>query len=156
MKGPALVRVDDRLIHGQVVVSWLSQLKCTDIIIVDDEVAMDAFLAEVVQLAAPAGTEVKVLSVEQAVADLSIFANALVLVKTTLASLALSKAGLPFDRLIIGGMGARSGRKALYRSISASEEDLAALDELVRMGVTPVFQILASDHPIPYKAGTGK
>lgn len=151
MSGPALVRIDDRLIHGQVVVSWFSQIKFSRVIIVDDEVAMDSFLTEVVQLAAPSDIEVKILSIKEAVSDLSFFKGAFVLVKNPLTCLALTKAGLFYDKLIIGGMGARPGRKMLYRNISASEMELQALNELAKMGIRSVFQILASDRPVAYK-----
>lgn len=151
MKAPLLVRVDDRLIHGQVVTSWVTQLKCKNIVIVDDGVAADAFLTEVVNLAAPTGTEVQVLSIGEALANFSAFENALVLLKTPLTALALQKEGLPFKRLVLGGMGARPGRKKLYRNIAASEEELIALNELVEKGVIVVFQIIATDRPIPYK-----
>ena len=50
---PSLIRVDDRLIHGQVVISWLPQVRSNKIVIVDDKLAVDCFLAEVVLLAAP-------------------------------------------------------------------------------------------------------
>ena len=48
-----LVRVDDRLIHGQVVAVWLRSVGADRIVIVDDRVAADPFLVEVLTLAAP-------------------------------------------------------------------------------------------------------
>jgi mannose/fructose/N-acetylgalactosamine-specific phosphotransferase system component IIB len=57
--GLRLVRVDDRLIHGQVVAIWLKALGARRILIVDDRTAHDEFLREVLELAAPAGTPVE-------------------------------------------------------------------------------------------------
>ncbi len=150
MKGPALVRVDDRLIHGQVVTAWVTALKCTNIVIVDDGVANDSFLSEVVRMAAPASTTVTVLSQKQALDDTGVFSDALVLVKNPLVALGLKKAGIEFDRLILGGMGASPGRKTVYRNISASAAELSALKELQDLGVECVFQIVPGDKPHPF------
>ncbi|MEZ0240776.1 MAG: PTS sugar transporter subunit IIB, partial [Chloroflexota bacterium] len=46
-----LVRVDDRLIHGQVVAIWLKALRAQRIVIVDDRTAADEFLREILELA---------------------------------------------------------------------------------------------------------
>jgi len=51
-----LVRVDDRLIHGQVVAVWLNAVGANEIVIVDDRTAQDAFLRDVLMLAASSGT----------------------------------------------------------------------------------------------------
>ena len=62
----SLVRVDDRLIHGQVVVKWLRYLDCNEILIVDDELLRDDFMQNVLRLSAPPGVRVHVASVHQA------------------------------------------------------------------------------------------
>ena len=59
-----LVRVDDRLIHGQVVAIWLKALNAHRIVIVDDRTARDEFLREVLILAAPRGVAVEMHEVE--------------------------------------------------------------------------------------------
>jgi D-glucosaminate-specific PTS system IIB component len=149
MTGPALVRVDDRLIHGQVVTAWVTMLKCREIIVVDDDVARDAFLSEIIRLAAPADTRVNVLTIQDSVKDLSQFNGTLVLLKTPHTALALRQAGVPFDQLVLGGMGARADRKPLYRNISVSGAELAALKEIKELGVEPVCQIVPTDRAVP-------
>ena len=63
-----LVRIDDRLIHGQVVAGWLRALGGKRIVIVDDATARDEFLREVLTLAAPQGVPVEVLDVARGAA----------------------------------------------------------------------------------------
>lgn len=48
-----LVRVDFRLMHGQVVTAWLKQVSANAILIVDDQLAADKFLAQVFLMAKP-------------------------------------------------------------------------------------------------------
>jgi len=62
----AFVRIDDRLIHGQVVVKWLRYLGCKEILIVDDALCHDDFMQNVLRLAAPPGVRVRVAAVHEA------------------------------------------------------------------------------------------
>ena len=64
MRNVVLARVDDRLIHGEVVTAWTPTMRGNRIMIVDDEVVQDAFNVRVVKALAPAGTQVIVYSVE--------------------------------------------------------------------------------------------
>ena len=43
MKNVVLTRIDDRLIHGQVVTGWVKKTECSRILVVDDQVAKDPF-----------------------------------------------------------------------------------------------------------------
>ena len=67
MENLLLVRIDDRLIHGQVMTAWMKTLPAQEIIVVDDRVAKDEFMLFVLQNAAPKGVKVVALSEEDAV-----------------------------------------------------------------------------------------
>lgn len=60
----ALVRVDNRLIHGQILEAWVPFIDATCIIVVDDEVAGDFFRETVIRMAVPRQVEVIVSGVE--------------------------------------------------------------------------------------------
>lgn len=150
MKGPKWVRVDDRLIHGEVGVCWMGALETTKIVVVDDATARDEFLTEVLNLAAPAGSTIIVLSLADAISgDWSRFDDALVLIKSPLTALALRRGGLEFKIMNMGGMGAKPGRKSLWKNISASPDEVQALDEFERLGGQVVFQIVPTDTAVP-------
>lgn len=146
MKGPKWVRVDDRLIHGEVVVGWLNTLGVRKIVVVDDGVAKDEFVKEILRLAAPADSALIVLSLEQALSgDGSQFDDAFVLVKSPVTALSLRQGGIVFSHLNVGGLGARPGRKPLYKNISASSEEIEAMEEFEREGGEVMFQIVPTD-----------
>ena len=63
MKNIRLIRVDDRLIHGQVVTSWITQTGSKKIMIIDDELYENEFLKDVFAAAAPRGIPVEVMNV---------------------------------------------------------------------------------------------
>ena len=60
------VRVDDRLIHGQVTVGWRQYLRYAEIWVVDDLAREDPYLQDALRLAAPQGVEVRVFGMEEA------------------------------------------------------------------------------------------
>ena len=66
MENLLLVRIDDRLIHGQVMTAWMKTLPAKQIIVIDDKVAKDDFMLFVLQNAAPSGIKVIALTEEEA------------------------------------------------------------------------------------------
>jgi mannose/fructose/N-acetylgalactosamine-specific phosphotransferase system component IIB len=149
-----LVRVDDRLIHGQVVAIWLKALGARRIVIVDDRTAADEFLREILELAAPPGVPVEVHDVErgaQRVRDLAAAPEPIfVLMRSPLTAVRLREAGVEFPLLNVGGMGAGPGRKVLYRNISASPEEIGAMRRLEEMGTTVELRIVENDRPVMF------
>jgi D-glucosaminate PTS system EIIB component len=151
-----LVRVDDRLIHGQVVAIWLKALGAKRIVIVDDRTAKDDFLREVLMLSSPKGVPVEIHTLEAGIARVKEVAAeadpAFVLVRTPLTALRLREAGVEFPVLNVGGIGAGPGRKSLYRNISASPEELDAMRKLETMGTSVELRIVESDRPVAFRS----
>jgi D-glucosaminate PTS system EIIB component len=151
-----LVRIDDRLIHGQVVAVWLRALGADRIVIVDDATARDEFLREVLILAAPPGVPVEVLGLAEGAARCIELATSpepvMVLARTPRTILLLRQAGVPIEVVDLGGLGAGPGRKRLHKTISASADELEALRQLEKLGTRVQVQIVADDRPIPFRS----
>ncbi len=134
-----LIRIDDRLIHGQVVAVWCRYRKFTRIAIVDDGVAGDSFMRQVLSLAAPTGLKVDALSIADAVKTFGQPSPehkwTMILLKTPLSAKRLYDEGLPYNALNIGGIGSGPGRKNIFKNISASAEEIAILKYLKERGV---------------------
>ena len=60
-----LARVDDRLIHGQIVNEWISAVNPTHIIIVDDDLVNDRFMSDIYRALIPIWLEARILSLEE-------------------------------------------------------------------------------------------
>ncbi len=151
-----LVRIDDRLIHGQVVAGWLRALGAKRIVIVDDATARDEFLREVLTLAAPQGVPVEVYPLAEGAARCLELASmpepVIVLARSPRTIVGLRQAGVPIEVVDLGGMGAGPGRRRLHKTISVSPEELAELRELESMGTRVEIQIVADDRPIPFRS----
>jgi len=134
-----LVRIDDRLIHGQVIAVWCKHQRFTRIVIVDDGVAADPFMQEVLRLAAPPGLQVDVFSTEGSIEALNQHTpgrgTTMVLLKSPQAAKRLYEGGVTYNALNIGGIGNAPGRKNIFKNISASEEEIAILESLMDQGV---------------------
>ena len=148
-----LARVDDRLIHGQVVTSWVAFSGGKRIVIVDDGTANDPFMTNVCKKLAPMGTTVEVYDIESSIDVLNECMQddgikALVLVRFPQTVLACVERGVPFEELIVGGMGMRGKRKKLYRNISADDEERAAMKRLDELGCKVYARILPKDKPV--------
>ena len=144
-----LVRVDDRLIHGQVVAVWVKHIRVDLIVIVDDSVAKDPFMQDVLRLSAPPGITVDVRSVREGIATLGENApgrdRTMVLVKSPKTARLLFDGGIRFAHLNVGGIGGGPGRKSLFKNISMSEEEKSILKSLVKDGVKITLQTVPGE-----------
>jgi PTS system mannose-specific IIB component len=151
-----LVRIDDRLIHGQVIAVWLRALGGKRIVIVDDATARDEFLREVLTLAAPHGVQVEVHDVAAGAVRLMELAPSpepvMVLARSPRTILALRQAGVPIEVVDLGGMGAGPGRKRIHRTISVSPDEIRDLQAIEKLGTRVEIQIVADDRPIPFQS----
>lgn len=152
--GLKLVRVDDRLIHGQVVAIWLKNLGAKRIVILDDRTARDDFLKEVITYAAPAGVPVEILEVTPGIERVRELVTSpepcFVLMRTPVVAVHLREAGVEFPVLNVGGIGAGPGRKPVYRNISASPDEFAAMRRLEELGTKVEFRIVESDRAVSF------
>ncbi|MCK9246604.1 MAG: PTS sugar transporter subunit IIB [Anaerolineaceae bacterium] len=153
MKNLTLTRIDDRLIHGQVVAFWMKEYSIDKILIIDDTLSKDMFMSRIYKAAAPAGVEVLLLDREEGLAFLKqeptekegIF----LIVKVPERIEELVNAGIEIPRVILGGMGARNDRKTFNRNVSASKSEIECFSRILAKGTHIVYQMIPSDKPIP-------
>lgn len=147
--GVKMIRIDDRLIHGQIVAAWGKSLSIRRIWIVDDGVAKDAFITNVMKMVAPPDAELVITGTDQIPTLLPEFndsdKNTLILVKYPKVARLLFDAGVTLRELNVGGMGANADRKKLFKNISASEEELAELKAMKQAGIKVYFQVTPNE-----------
>lgn len=133
-----LVRIDDRLIHGQVIAVWCRHKSFKRIIILDDGVSHDTFMQQVLRMAAPQNMTVEAMEVETNIDMLNSLPNkesVMLIMKTPLTAKRLLDAGLEYSELNIGGIGMGPGRKNVFKNISMSDEEKSLLKEISDKGV---------------------
>lgn len=146
-----LKSIDDRLIHGQVMTSWLRVYHdAKEVLVVDDEVAKDPFMTQMFGVLLPKGIGIEILNVDDAVAkfEKGLDTPTFMLVKFPLTIKRLVDAGVEIDYLNIGGMGMSGDRKKFYQNIAASEEEKQILQELIDGGMKIEIQITAQKNKV--------
>ncbi len=144
----SLIRVDDRLIHGQVMAVWVRALNITHIIVVDDDTAADLFSQQVMRLAIPQGMALTISPLSTATESLRKAtkdgSHTLVLIRSIDTAVKLFD-HFPYKDLNVGGIGMSPGRKLLWRSIAASQQEVDQLRGLRDAGVNVYLQMIPSE-----------
>ncbi|MFQ6579919.1 PTS sugar transporter subunit IIB [Enterococcus casseliflavus] len=145
----ALLRIDDRLVHGQVVTKWLQESGAKKIVIVDDVLATNAYLSKVYKMAAPQGIDVDTYSaadfVQQVQSDTFGEVPLLVLLKSVESLKKIFDHGFFTSKVQIGGVGASAGKKLVYHTIAMNLEEAKVLQGLSEKGVEIYFQRVPDD-----------
>ncbi len=148
MKNVVWVRIDDRLIHGQVMTQWIQYTSANEVLIVDDTVAKDSFLQMVMKSSVPSNIALKVQTVQDAINYLNGDKGnerIIILAKTPVAIDQLTDAGVKLEAVNVGGIGAKAGRKPLFKNISVSEEEKETFRRLVGKGLNVFFRVITGD-----------
>ncbi|AYV71022.1 PTS sugar transporter subunit IIB [Bacillus sp. PK3-056] len=149
MEGIVHIRVDDRLIHGQVATRWATGLKVNRIMVIDDKVAANELEKSVLRMAAPSGVNTSILDVEKAVNNIKNGnyqgQRVLVVIKTPEVAVQLLKAGLNVKQVNIGNLSNRPNTVQIKKSVSLSESERKAVDFLIEKGVEVTAQMVPDD-----------
>lgn len=134
-------RIDDRLIHGQIVTKWIKDADAKMIMVVDDKAAGDKTQQMILKFAVPSGIKLEILSKEAAVVRVSedkTNTNVLMLVRNPKEANALVEMGLKIDRIIIGNISNSKsvvGRTKLLDYIYVEPQDVEAIKSLHEKGI---------------------
>jgi mannose/fructose/N-acetylgalactosamine-specific phosphotransferase system component IIB len=142
-----LCRIDDRLIHGQVVVGWGRPMGIDLIILVDDQVAASAWEQELYRMAVAPDIEVRFVTIAQAVAQLQEWQTngkrGLVLTGDLETMAALHNARPEIvHRINLGGIHHRPGRRERLPFVYLTDQELKALTALEEHGAVITAQDL--------------
>lgn len=146
MRNVVHARVDDRLIHGEVVTAWVPTTRATRIIIIDDEVAKDEFNVRVVKALAPAGTKVFVYDVDKAAEKLMVQGlpdeRLLLLTKSPTSFWRLIEKGVPLKEVNLGGAGIRGKRQPFINNVSLDPDEVMACENMRKNGCRVYYQLV--------------
>ena len=149
----ALYRIDDRLIHGQVVVGWGQPLHVSFIVLVDDEVSNSDWEQDLYRMGVPPTIEVIFASVDRA-ADMFSQWDAdervgILLVGDIDTAVALAGRIPQLRRFNVGGVHHRAGRKERLRFVYLTDDEASKLRELAARGVEVTAQDVPTARPVP-------
>lgn len=147
----SLVRIDDRLLHGQVAYGWTSSLGVNVILVVNDEAKNDQMKAMALNLAKPNQVKLYIRGVEESGEIVRKFAEAkkskvLVLVKNSADALSLAQgSGGAIHSINVGGMRYSEGKLKLTDLVAVDQQDLENFKKMQELGVELEFRLLPRD-----------
>lgn len=148
----ALVRVDCRLVHGQVVETWLPHMGADCLLVVNDELASNPFLRSVMELAVPKSVSVFFCSLSEAarqIAEIDRQGKRTILLCATFAdALRMHRDGVRFSSINIGNLHYAAGKVEISPSVYFSPEDFDAVHLFCHDGIA--VEVRAT----PFEAGT--
>jgi PTS system mannose-specific IIA component len=148
-----LVRVDDRLIHGQVVGGWLPVVQAERIVVVSDRAAADPLQTGLMRMAVPDDVGVDVLPLDDAAVRLKDGAWGTERVMLLLPGLQeliwLVDLGVPITQVNLGGLHDAPGRTMVAPHLAFTSEERNILNRLFSKGIRFETRPLPGDVPVP-------
>jgi mannose/fructose/N-acetylgalactosamine-specific phosphotransferase system component IIB len=148
-----LYRIDDRLIHGQVVVGWGQRMGVGFIVLVDDGVRANVWEQELYRMGVPAALDLVFATVAEAAARIAEWERdprkGILLTGDVESMVALCDAAPQVRKVNLGGVHARDGRTERMRYVFLSDGEVAQLKALADRGVEVAAQDLPTSKPVP-------
>lgn len=144
-----LARIDDRLIHGQVVLGWVPHVRPDRIVVVNDRVAASDWERRFYTTSVPPDIKTSFFSIEEAArrlrSELFLHEDLLVLFESGRDVLTLVKAGVEVKDVNVGGLHYREDSVELLPFVFLTEDERSCLRELVKRGITLSAQDIPSN-----------
>lgn len=140
------VRIDERLIHGQVQTAWCGHLGVNRIVIVDRGVVKDTMAKSALKVACPTQCKLSIITPERIVENLKINRyegeKVLILLKNPTTLCEMIELGFKPEEIIVGNMGGKANSKMIVKAVSVTEEDVAGFKSLLQSGVKVYAQMV--------------
>lgn len=149
-----LLRVDDRLIHGQVAVSWTSFIGADTLLVANEKARTDKMMQMAFNMAKPPQVLLSIKSVAGAAAvinnpkhaDRKIF----VVTASVEDALEICKNCPEVKEICLGGIRKAEGKKMIERQVYLSEEDLNAVKEIHNLEKNVFLQAVPTEKVLNY------
>lgn len=131
-------RIDNRLIHGQVGMTWINHLGANMILVANDKVADDPVQQNLMDMAAPQTVETRYFTLQETIDKIHLagdWQEIFLVMRTPQEALTLVEGGVPIKFLNIGNMHFSEGKKQITSTVSVDESDRQTIRKLLDLGV---------------------
>lgn len=147
-----LTRIDDRLLHGQVALTWTPSLGVDCLLVANDKVAKDEFLKMAMGLAKPSSAKLLIKTVDDAIVFLkderSRSLKVLVLVNCVNDARLLADALTEIKSINFGGIRGKEGSRLISKAIAVTDDDVTVIRELLKKGIELEIRQVPTDQKI--------
>lgn len=138
-----LVRIDNRLIHGQVATQWCGVVGANLLLVANDKVAADQLRQGLMNMAAPSYAQTRFFTVQRTceiINKASPSQHIAIICETPQDVLRLVEGGVPIKTVNIGNMHMAEGKRQVATSVAVDDDDVAAFRHLQELGVELFIQ----------------
>lgn len=143
-----LTRIDNRLVHGQVGMTWTNTLGANLVIVANDEVAEDEVQQNLMDMVLPESAQSRFFPIEKVIRIINKAAphqKILLVVRTPQDALRLVEGGVPIKKINIGNLHFEEGKKQISSTVSVDEKDIETFKKLNSLGVDLEVKGVPSD-----------
>ena len=147
-----LIRIDDRLIHGQVVLGWVEPLRIRSLVLAHDKVAVDDDLKDAIAQTVPSQIDFSVQTISETVSVVQRVKEStrlMVVAESPADVISMWEQGAAFTSITIGGLHFHNGRSQLLTYVYMSPGEIDLIDQMSNAGVEVICQDLPSSVPVP-------
>lgn len=151
MEGPniLLARIDNRLVHGQVGVVWLTTIGANLVVVVDDQAAKDTLQQQLMSaVVQPSGVGIRFFTVEHTINIIhkaSPIQKIFIICKTPEVIRQLIDGGVPINDVNVGNMHFMKGKHQISKKVYVDEKDLEDLHYIKSKGINVFIQDIPGD-----------
>lgn len=139
-----LIRIDNRLVHGQVGVTWVNALDIDTIVVVDDETSLNIFSQKMMKtIAKTSNVNIRFYSIQdfmQVLQNNESHQKLFVVVRDIHTLYTLYELGLTSQKVNVGNIHYEKGRLPYNKRIYLTEEDTKKLNILIQQGFYIYYQ----------------
>ncbi|QJA07573.1 PTS sugar transporter subunit IIB [Romboutsia sp. CE17] len=147
-----LLRVDHRLLHGQVAFSWTQFLGVDCILVANDSLMQDELRKTTIKLAKPQGVKVVMKNIQDSIDAINSGVTdkykLFVVVESIEDANRLAKGTNKFTEINLGGIKSREGTRNISKAINVTPEEEETLKELINSGIIVEIRQIPNDQKI--------
>lgn len=147
-----LTRIDNRLIHGQVGMTWTNWLGANLVLVADDELAADETQQAMMDMAIAGSAQSRYFTLQKTIDVIHKAADRqkiFIVVRTPQDALRLVEGGVPIDKINVGNLHYAEGKKQVNKRISVTEDDIRCFKALEEHGIPCTAQGTPDEKKVP-------
>lgn len=143
-----MVRVDYRMVHGQIVAKWIKFRPVDRLILADDSLVDDPFMGDIYRMAVP-DREVDIVKLGDVQTAIDRKNDTVLLIfKDVASAYTVYKNGLQLPELNVGAVQNSAQRKAVVQGVALTVEEYEKLSEMKAEGVNVFLQLIPENDPV--------
>ncbi|RAW82991.1 PTS N-acetylgalactosamine transporter subunit IIB [Photorhabdus laumondii subsp. clarkei] len=134
-----MTRIDNRLVHGQVGVTWTNSLGANLVLVANDQAAGDLMQQNLMDMVVSDGVQTRYFTLQKTIDMIHKAAERqkiFIVCKTPQDVLTLVKGGVPIRFVNVGNMHFAEGKRQIHKTVSVDDSDVVVFRELEQLGVT--------------------